>query len=42
MRLIARLVTIARQHNHTVHVNVDFDGWVACPLMVGIVATSMV
>ncbi|KAG2744422.1 hypothetical protein P692DRAFT_201808444 [Suillus brevipes Sb2] len=40
MRLIARLVTIARQHNHTVHVNVDFDGWVARPLMTEAVQTN--
>ncbi|KAG1745519.1 uncharacterized protein EDB91DRAFT_1236381 [Suillus paluster] len=33
MKLIAHLLSIARQHNHTVCVDMDLDGWVARPLM---------
>lgn len=42
MKLIARLLSIARRRNHAVCVDMDLDGWVARPLMVSIVATSMV
>ncbi|KAG2092828.1 uncharacterized protein F5147DRAFT_821605 [Suillus discolor] len=40
MKLIARLLGIARQHNHMVHVNIDFDGWVAHPLITEVVQTN--
>lgn len=40
MKLIARLLSITRQRNHAVRINVDFDGWVARPLMTKAVQTN--
>ncbi|KAG1722590.1 uncharacterized protein EDB91DRAFT_1088074 [Suillus paluster] len=39
MKLIARLLSITQQRNHTIHVNINFDGWVARPLMTEAVQT---
>jgi hypothetical protein len=42
MKLIARLLSIAQQHDRIFNVNIDIDGWLARPLVVSIVTTLMV
>ncbi|KAG1796136.1 hypothetical protein EV424DRAFT_1547219 [Suillus variegatus] len=40
MKLIARLLSIARQHDHVFNVNIDFDGWLARPLVTDALQTN--
>ncbi|KAG2104041.1 uncharacterized protein F5147DRAFT_775752 [Suillus discolor] len=40
MKLIARLLSIARQHDHVFNVNIDFDGWLAHPLVTDALQTN--
>ncbi|KAG1801271.1 hypothetical protein EV424DRAFT_1545449 [Suillus variegatus] len=40
MKLIARLLSITRQHDYVFNVNIDFDGWLACPLVTDALQTN--